>query len=159
MMRSLTILMALLHCRPDLASRQVSSDRNCLDGAVDNFDEAVVNVLNGKNRPLKKLYLDVCTLCRPFDDQHLLRIRLETNACYLILQAIQGGKYEMVLSPVHLEEINSIGDSQEKNELLALLAKFAATILYDLPRTRMRAEELFSKGYGIADAAHVALQS
>lgn len=62
----------------------------------------------------------------------------------------------MIVSPVHLEEVNSIGDSQERSELLALLAKFGTLTLYDLPRTRMRAEQLYSRGFGIADAAHVA---
>ena len=33
-----------------------------------------------------KLYLDVCTLCRPFDDQNRMRIRLETDSYYLIMQ-------------------------------------------------------------------------
>ena len=28
---------------------------------------------------LKRIYLDVCALCRPFDDQHQVRIRLETR--------------------------------------------------------------------------------
>jgi len=37
----------------------------------------------------KRLYLDVCTLCRPFDDQNMMRIRLETDAFYLILRNIQ----------------------------------------------------------------------
>ena len=32
------------------------------------------------------LYLDVCTLCRPFDDQNMMRIRLETDSYHLILQ-------------------------------------------------------------------------
>ncbi|MCL4321813.1 MAG: hypothetical protein M0016_00195 [Deltaproteobacteria bacterium] len=27
----------------------------------------------------KLIYIDVCALCRPFDDQSLLRIRLETE--------------------------------------------------------------------------------
>jgi hypothetical protein len=38
-------------------------------------------------------YLDVCTLCRPFDDQNMMRIRLETDSYHLILQAIQDGEY------------------------------------------------------------------
>ena len=36
-----------------------------------------------------KLYLDVCTLCRPFDDQLRLRVRLETDSYFLIMQAIR----------------------------------------------------------------------
>ncbi len=57
---------------------------------------------------MNKLYLDVCTLCRPFDDQNLMRIRLETDAVYLILQNVLNGHYEMVTSPVHFKEIEAI---------------------------------------------------
>ena len=31
---------------------------------------------------MKTLYLDVCFLCRPFDDQNQLRICLETDAMF-----------------------------------------------------------------------------
>ena len=55
----------------------------------------------------KALYLDVCTLCRPFDDQSQMRIRLETNAYYLILQAIRNTHYDMLVSAVHFEEVSA----------------------------------------------------
>jgi hypothetical protein len=42
---------------------------------------------------MKTLYLDVCTLCRPFDDQQQLRIRLVTDAVLLILRLIETGRY------------------------------------------------------------------
>jgi len=51
---------------------------------------------------MKRLYLDVCTYCRPFDNQNALRIRLETDAFYLIMKHIKEGKYKAVLSPVHI---------------------------------------------------------
>ena len=76
---------------------------------------------------LKRLYLDICTLCRPFDDQSQMRIRLETNAYYLILQALQDARYTMVVSPVH----------------------FVAA-------ARARSEGLRARKFGLADAAHVA---
>ena len=34
---------------------------------------------------MKSIYIDVCALSRPFDDQSFLRIRLETEALNLIL--------------------------------------------------------------------------
>ena len=108
------------------------------------------------NRDKKAVYLDVCTLCRPFDDQNLMRIRLETNAYYLILQAIQDGKYEMGVSPVHLEEVNAISDAQERQEVLTVLEKLGAKAECDVGETRARAEDLRAKKFGIADAAHVA---
>ncbi|HLN85875.1 MAG TPA: PIN domain-containing protein, partial [Candidatus Limnocylindrales bacterium] len=99
----------------------------------------------------------VCTLCRPFDDQSVMRIRLETNAYYLMLQAVQDGKYTMVVSLAHFEEINAISDPEERREALAVLAKLGTTSEYDSTAVRARAVELHSRELGIADAAHVAL--
>ena len=104
----------------------------------------------------KALYLDVCTLCRPFDDQSQMRIHLETNAYYLILQAIRSAHYEMIVSPVHFEEVNAISDAQEKQELLTILATFGTQAQCDSVATRARAEDLHTRRFGVADAAHVA---
>ena len=37
----------------------------------------------------QRLYLDACILSCPFDDQSVMRIRLGTNAYYLILEVIK----------------------------------------------------------------------
>ena len=71
-----------------------------------------------------RIYLDVCTLCRPYDDQHLMRIRLETDACYLILQHIQNGRYTMIVSPVHFREVAAIEETRERTEVSALLHRY-----------------------------------
>ena len=105
---------------------------------------------------LKTLYLDICTLCRPFDDQSLMRIRLETDAYYLIVQALQDKKYSMVVSPVHFEEASAIRDVEERREILAVLENLGTAAQCDLAATRARAEYLHSRKFGIADAAHVA---
>jgi len=104
----------------------------------------------------KTLYIDICTLCRPFDDQSLLRIQIETNAYYLILQAFQERKYAMIVSPVHIEEANAISDTEERSEILALLETLGTTAKCKVAGTRARAEFLHSRKFGIADAAHVA---
>ncbi len=103
-----------------------------------------------------RLYLDICTLCRPFDDQSLMRIRLETNAYYLILQALQDARYVMVVSPVHFAEANAINDAEERREIVAILEKLGTAAQCDLAAARARAEDLHSRNFGIADAAHVA---
>ncbi len=102
------------------------------------------------------LYLDVCTLCRPFDDQNLSRIRLETESYYRILQAIQDGRYALLYSPVHLAEIAAIKDPLERNEVKATLIQQGAPCVGDLPAMRRRAEALSAQGMGTADAAHIA---
>ncbi len=105
----------------------------------------------------KALYLDVCTLCRPFDDQSMMRIRLETNAYYLVLQAVQDARYTMVVSRAHLEEVNAISDAEERREVMAVLEKLGTTAECDLTAAKARAVDLRSRKFGIADAAHVAL--
>ena len=64
-------------------------------------------MLDGKI-PKNKVYLDVCTLCRPFDDQRLMRIRLETDSYYLIIKAVQNGELRMIVSPAHLVEVRAM---------------------------------------------------
>jgi hypothetical protein len=105
---------------------------------------------------MKTLYLDVCTYCRPFDNQDALRIRLETEAFYLILQYIQQHHYQSVVSPVHLKEIEAINNMEERLLLKAELAKFPHPVVNDVAVIRSRAEYLYQSGFGIADAAHVA---
>lgn len=104
----------------------------------------------------KRLYLDICTLCRPFDDQSLMRIRLETDAYYLILQALQDARYALVVSPVHFAEANAISDTEERREIIAMLERLGTAAECDAAATRARAEDLHSRKFGIADAAHVA---
>ena len=104
----------------------------------------------------KNNYLDVCTLCRPFDDQRMLRIRLETDSYYLIMQAIKDIQYKMMISPVHAVEIGAISDVIERTELFGMLNNYGEKIIADMIKTRKRGEELHTAGLGVADAAHVA---
>lgn len=104
----------------------------------------------------KRLYLDSCTLCRPFDDQSQMRIRLETNAYYLILQALQDARYTMIISTVHFEEANAISDIEERQEIIAVLERLGTKAQCDVATARARAEELHARKFGLADAAHVA---
>ena len=105
---------------------------------------------------VKSIYLDVCALCRPFDDQSFLRISLETQAVNLIIAAIRNGRYEMLFSPVHKIEIASIEEELERTHLLTMLETLGRPVRVDKKATRRRAEELVNKGFGVADATHVA---
>lgn len=103
-----------------------------------------------------RLYLDVCTLCRPFDDQNMMRIRLETDALFLILRGIQNKIYEMMVSPVHLKEIEDIEDIYERLDVSILLDKYGIKPKCDLNEIKKRAEQLYLLKFGVADAAHIA---
>ena len=47
------------------------------------------------------IYADICTLCRPFDDQSQPRVWLETHALCVILNLVEIGRFKMVRSPIH----------------------------------------------------------
>jgi predicted nucleic acid-binding protein len=104
---------------------------------------------------MEKIYLDVCSLCRPFDDQNFARIRLETDAINLILSKIRQKSYLLMKSPVHIKEIESISDDFERVEIIKLLDIYGEKLKYNSQKIKERTEELFSKNFGIADAAHV----
>jgi len=101
-----------------------------------------------------KIYLDVCALCRPYDDQSYMRINLETIAVQLIFSAIDQNMYELVYSPVHVKEISAISDQVERFELYHLLQQTGKFFNLDKVQARKRAETLVSAGLGSADAAH-----
>lgn len=105
---------------------------------------------------MKTIYLDVCALCRPYDDQSFLRIHLETVAVQLILEAVQAGYYSLAKSPVHIREIEAIQNRLERIELLMLLEESSFTPNLEITKVRIRAEDFVSFGLGIADAAHLA---
>ncbi|HPS59419.1 MAG TPA: hypothetical protein PK514_15050 [Spirochaetota bacterium] len=105
---------------------------------------------------MKKIYLDVCTLCRPFDNQDFARINLETGAVNLILSGVKENKYILMKSVVHNKEIQAITDDFERNELFRLLDNYGKSIKIETGIVKKRTEELILKKFGIADAAHVA---
>ena len=104
----------------------------------------------------RRVYLDVCVLCRPFDDQNQMRVRLETDAVTLIISHVRRGDLWMPVSPVHQTEIAAISEKDEREYLQALLLQVGGTPSFDLERARTRAEHLTGMGLGLADAAHLA---
>lgn len=104
---------------------------------------------------MKKIYLDVCALYRPYDDQSYTRIHLETTAVQLILRAIEKGDY-LYYSPVHEEEISAISNYQERVDLFYLLKEIGRKVSPSGMNGRRRAEYLVDAGLGVADAAHIA---
>jgi predicted nucleic acid-binding protein len=109
-----------------------------------------------KGIAVKNIYFDVCSLCRPFDDQSFLRIRLETNAVNLILAKVHSKTFQLMASPVHFYEISSITDLSERIQVEMLLENEAKLVNAELKSVQLRTEELLGKGFGLADAAHVA---
>ena len=62
----------------------------------------------------------------------------------------------MVVSPVHIKELEAITDGIERIHLFSLLEKDGIKAEVNLKQVRKRAEKLVKLRFGIADAAHVA---
>ena len=73
-----------------------------------------------------RVYLDVCCLQRPFDDQRQPRIRLEAEAVQLILARVEAGELVWISSEVVDYEIAQ-NPNTERALKARLLAAYAVT--------------------------------
>lgn len=94
-------------------------------------------------------------MCRPFDDQSFLRIRLETDAYYLIVEHIESGSYQLIVSAVHQVELDDFKNVSEREKVAAILRSLGNVPQVDLKRARQKTEALIAFGLGMADAAHL----
>jgi len=102
-----------------------------------------------------KIYLDVCCLNRPFDDQTRDRIHLESEAVVLILKNIRSRDWEWVNSEVVDYEIGQTPDMERRNRVGSLARYATRTVLIDKAIAK-RASELETIGFGAYDALHLA---
>lgn len=102
-----------------------------------------------------KIYLDVCCLNRPFDDQTQQRIRLETEAILLILNECQIGAWKLVTSNALDVEIGLTPNPTRLRQVQDLLS--AATVkVQTSDALEQRVVELTQLGFTFYDAAHIA---
>jgi len=101
-----------------------------------------------------KIYLDVCCLCRPFDNHSDTRVRLETEAVLSILKRCSLD-WELVTSTAVLHEIGLIGDPTKRSHALRLIQRARETIRVD-DILLSRAEEFENLGVMGMDAVHIA---
>ena len=100
-----------------------------------------------------KIYLDVCCLCRPFDDQRINRIHLEAEAVKKILLRCTRD-WTLVTSDAVSFEISGIADKTRMRNVqnLADLARDYLTITRPVFR---RYREFVGMGVDPADALHL----
>ena len=102
-----------------------------------------------------KIYLDVCCLNRPFDDQTQDRIHLESEAVLTIMKYVEFGKWDLISSDAIFYEINKIPDIERRNKVLLMISK--ANILLKVDSSLIsRAKEIQKFGIKSYDAFHVA---
>ncbi len=104
---------------------------------------------------MTRIYLDVCCLNRPFDDQTQPRIRLEAEAVLLILERIETGEWAWIGSDILSLEIVQTRDATRRARVQRL-ASLAEHPITTGPDETSRAEELERLGFHAMDALHLA---
>ena len=101
------------------------------------------------------IYLDVCCLNRPFDEQSQDRIRLESEAVLAILFGCEQGRWELVGSEVIDFEISVIPDSERREKVSAFSNLMRKKIRID-ETVKSLAREFEEIGISAFDALHIA---
>jgi predicted nucleic acid-binding protein len=102
-----------------------------------------------------RVYLDVCCLNRPFDDQTQDRIRLEAEAVILILRHLESKDWQWIGSEAVDLEIIQTPDKERQNRV-QLLTKHVHESVRIESGELTRAQELEKLGFHVIDALHLA---
>lgn len=111
------------------------------------YDRLILSVM--------RLYLDVCCLARPHDDQEHSRVRLETEAITDILDRCASGEHVWVTSEAIVEELSRDANLDRRNQVISAL-KFAGEHALSGPELLERAAQLAATGIRPTDALHLA---
>lgn len=102
-----------------------------------------------------RIYLDLCCLKRPFDDQRQARIQIETLAIDAILQFCRDGNATLVSSRA-LEFENGRNPDERRRDFAARLLALAGDAVGHTPAIAGRATILHAAGIRVLDALHLA---
>ena len=105
---------------------------------------------------MMKLYLDLCVYNRPFDNQHQERIALETSAFIYILEKVEKGEYELIVSEALVYE-NSKNPNELRRSRLTSYFRLAKVLTKADHRDLERGISLVTLGFSAMDALHLAL--
>ncbi len=101
-----------------------------------------------------RIYLDVCCLCRPFDNHDITRVRLESEAVLAIIRR-SSLDWELISSTAILYEIGSINDPVKKSHIIRLTGRAREIIRVDADLL-LRADTKEKTGIMGMDAIHLA---
>lgn len=101
------------------------------------------------------IYLDVCCLNRPFDDQMQTRIRLESEAILITLNKFKSNEWQLITSNAIEAEISQISNREKLKEIIQILSIATVRILVN-EIIEKRTVELNKLGFSAYDAAHIA---
>jgi predicted nucleic acid-binding protein len=102
-----------------------------------------------------QVYLDVCCLNRPFDDQEQERVRFEGEAVLSIIERVRAGSWQLIGSEaieLELQRLSNVEKLDQIQELTNL-----ATIIVTIDESiNLRSQVLESWGFGLYDSFHIA---
>lgn len=101
------------------------------------------------------IYLDVCCLNRPFDDQTQERIALESESVRLILSRCQNNEWQLLGSEVIDLELKRTPDGARKEQMKSWIA-FATSKIAINNQIEFRGLEIAELGFKNYDALHIA---
>lgn len=104
---------------------------------------------------MTNIYLDVCCLNRPYDDQTQDRVRMEAEAVKTIMFRIGRGIWAGIRSEVTDFEIGKMEDLDRHLNIVSMLDAMSVRIVMD-EADRTRANELQKLGFKAVDASHIA---
>jgi hypothetical protein len=104
---------------------------------------------------VRTIYLDLCCVNRPFDDQHQPRVRLEAEAVLGLIQLARLGELILVGSEVLDLESSRNPDADGRRKVEALLGVAATKVVLGA-REGQRGRDLQSLGFRAFDALHIA---
>lgn len=102
-----------------------------------------------------KIYMDLCCLNRPFDNQSQARVALESQAVVLILEKVDRGEHALCNSAALVVENSLSPKIQARLEIETLLDRADIWIGHDKAIDE-RAAELRKLGFKEFDAYHIA---
>jgi predicted nucleic acid-binding protein len=108
-----------------------------------------------ESTPILRIYLDVCCLNRPFDDQRQARVRLEAEAVLLILGRCEAGAWQWFSSVVVEEEVENT-PSRERRARIRTMLSGAHRVITLTAVAVTRAKALQALGFRTYDALHLA---
>jgi predicted nucleic acid-binding protein len=102
-----------------------------------------------------RLYLDTCSLNRPWDDQAQVQVHLEAEAMLYIIDEARLGQIELVTSDYLLAEMHQIPDPQRRADVLELTTP-ASLHMAQNPEIESRATDFAQHNILGYDALHIA---
>jgi len=102
-----------------------------------------------------KIYLDICSYSRPFDDQSQMKIRLETEAKLYIQSSVKENKYALVWSYM-LDFENSVNPYEDSKNAISLWKDIAHEYCFSSDEILALGKEIMKFGIKEKDSLHIA---